>query len=34
MIFVGYENLSKGWQFWDAKNQCIEVSRDMKFDES
>ena len=20
MIFVGYENLSKGWQFWDAKN--------------
>ena len=23
MIFVGYKNLSKGWQFWDAKNQRI-----------
>ena len=34
MIFVGYENLSKGWQFWDAKNRCIEISRDVKFDES
>ena len=34
MIFVSYENLSKGWQFWDAKNQCIKISRDVKFDES
>ena len=34
MIFVGYENLSKGWQFWDAKNRHIEISRDVKFDES
>ena len=34
MIFVGYKNLSKGWQFWDAKNQHIEISRDVKFDES
>ena len=34
MIFVGYENLSKGWQFWDAKNQRIEISCDVKFDES
>ena len=34
MIFVGYENLSKGWQFWDAKNRRIKISRDVKFDES
>ena len=34
MIFVGYKNLSKGWQFWDAKNQHIEISCDVKFDES
>ena len=34
MIFVGYENLSKGWQFWDAKNQCIKISCDVKFNES
>ena len=34
MIFVGCENLSKGWQFWDAKNQRIEISHDVKFDES
>ena len=34
MIFVGYENLSKGWQFWDAKNRCIEIFHDGKFDES
>ena len=32
MIFVGYENLSKGWQFWDAKNQHIEISHDVKPD--
>ena len=34
MIFIGYENLSKGWQFWDAKNRHIKISRDVKFDES
>ena len=34
MIFVGYKNLSKGWQFWDAKNRRIKISRDVKFDES
>ena len=34
MIFVSYKNLSKGWQFWDAKNQHIEISRDVKFDDS
>ena len=34
MIFVSYENLSKGWQFWDAKNRRIKISRDVKFDES
>ena len=34
MIFVGYENLSKGWQFWDAKNRHIEISCDVKFNES
>ena len=34
MISVSYENLSKGWQFWDAKNWRIEISRDVKFNES
>ena len=34
MIFVSYKNLSKGWQFWDAKNRCIEISHDVKFNES
>ena len=34
MIFVSYENLSKGWQFWDAKNRRIEIFHDVKFDES
>ena len=34
MTFVGYKNLSKGWQFWDAKNQHIKISHDVKFDES
>ena len=34
MIFISYENLSKGWQFWDAKNRRIEISCDVKFDES
>ena len=34
MIFVGYETLSKGWQFWDEKNQCMEISCDVKSNES
>ena len=34
MIFIGYKNLLKGWQFWDAKNQHIKISRDVKFNKS
>ena len=34
MIFIDYENLLKGWQIWDAKNQHIKISHDVKFDES
>ena len=34
MIFVGYESGSKGYQFWDAAHQRIEISRDVKFNET
>ena len=34
MIFVGYESDSKGYQFWDAAHQHIELSRDVKFNET
>ena len=34
MIFIGYEPGSKGYQFWDAAHQCIEISRDVKFNET
>ena len=34
MIFVGYEPGSKGYQFWDAAHQCIEISHDAKFNET
>ena len=34
MIFVGYELGSKGYQFWDAAHHRIEISRDVKFDET
>ena len=34
MIFVGYEPGSQGYQFWDAAHQCIEISRDVKFNET
>ena len=34
MIFVGYEPGSKGYQFWDAAHQHIEISRDVKFNET
>ena len=34
MIFVGYELGSKGYQFWDAAHHHIEISRDVKFNET
>ena len=34
MIFVGYEPGSQGYQFWDAAHQCIEISCDVKFNET
>src|SRR6267143_2556367 len=34
MIFVSYKPGSKGYQFWDAKNRCFEISCDVKFNES
>ena len=34
MIFIGYEPGSKGYQFWDAAHHCIEISHDVKFDET
>ena len=34
MIFVGYKPGSKGYQFWDAAHQRIEISRDVKFNET
>ena len=34
MIFVGYEQGSKGYQFWDAAHQRIEISCDVKFNET
>ena len=34
MIFIGYEPGSKGYQFWDAAHQHIEISRDVKFNET
>ena len=34
MIFVGYELGSKGYQFWDAAHHHIEISHDVKFNET
>ena len=34
MIFVGYKPGSKGYQFWDAAHQHIEISCDVKFNET
>ena len=34
MIFVGYEPGSKGYQFWDTAHQRIEISHDVKFNET
>ena len=33
-MFVGYEQGSKGYQFWDAAHHRIEISRDVKFNET
>ena len=34
MIFVGYKLGSKGYQFWDTAHHHIEISHDVKFDET
>ena len=34
MTFIGYEQGSKGYQFWDKDSQSVVISRDVKFDES
>ena len=34
MIFVGYKPGSKGYQFWDAAHHHIEISCDVKFNET
>ena len=34
MIFIGYEPGSKGYQFWDAAHHRIEISCDVKFNET
>ena len=34
MIFIGYKLGSKGYQFWDTAHHHIEISHDVKFDET
>ena len=34
MTFIGYEQGSKGYQFWDKDSQSIMISHDVKFDKS
>ena len=34
MTFIGYEQGSKGYQFWDKDGRSIVISHDVKFDES
>ena len=34
MIFIGYKPGSKGYQFWDAAHHRIEISHDVKFNET
>ena len=34
MIFIGYEPGSKGYQFWDTTHHRIEISHDVKFNET
>ena len=34
MIFINYEQGSKGYVFWDQAHQCIKISCDVKFNET
>ena len=34
MTFIGYEQGSKGYQFWDKDSQSVVISRDVKFNKS
>ena len=34
MIFVRYEQGSKGYMFQDQAHQCIKISRDVKFNKT
>ena len=34
MTFIGYEQGSKGYQFWDKDSRPVVISRDVKFNES
>ena len=34
MTFIGYEQGSKGYQFWDKDSQSVMISNDVKFGES
>ena len=34
MTFIGYEQGSKGYQFWDKDSRSVVISHDVKFDES
>ena len=34
MIFIGYEDGSKGYIFWDAAHQHFKISHDVKFKET
>ena len=34
IIFIAYKPGSKGYQFWDAAHHCIEISHDVKFNET
>ena len=34
MTFIGYEQGSRGYQFWDKDSRSVVISHDVKFDES
>ena len=34
MTFIGYEQGSKGYQFWDKDSQSVIISHDVRFDKS
>ena len=34
MTFIGYEQGSKGYQFWDKESRSVVISCDVKFDKS